>query len=270
MSSNRLNTYTNSFIKWKTQTQDTFEFSVLVCHAVPTLKRNIRLYEKGIISELAKPDYYGSGKELSKEETERQKNQLKEKSSGYKSKLSKYILISNFSFFESYIIDVINEMIDFHGGRESFVAMSQKRGAKQIAEDSHEFESLRKKLRRKSKLGHELQYKSKTKSLIEKGYRFPSDLLSSYGAKMLIQKIANTRANDIPALLTEGLHMNLGEALIQEFHNARETRNKIAHGENVNLTIEQVTNASKTLRTIALATDQHLLKHFFISEKHIS
>jgi hypothetical protein len=233
------------------------------------LKRNIRLYEKNIIQELAKPDYYGSGKKLTIEEQARQKDQLKENAADYKSKLSKYILISNFSFFESYIIDALKEMIDFHGGNENFVKNSQKRGARQIQEDSIILEVIRKKIRKKNNPGHAHRYRASTQELIEKGYRFPSDLLSGYGAKMLIQKISNIKANDIPGLLTEGLHMDMSDSLIHDFHNVREIRNKIAHGEEVNLTIQQVTNASKTLRTIALATDQHLLKHFFISEKFV-
>jgi hypothetical protein len=269
MTASRLNSHTKSFSRWKNQTQETFEFSVLVCHAVPTLKRNIRLYEKNVIQELAMPDYYGSGVPLKKEEQDRQKDQLKNNASGYKAKLSKYILISNFSFFESYVIDALNEMIDFHGGKEKFVKNAQKRGTKQIQEDLQHFEDIKRKLRRKNNPAHNHRYRISTQELIEKGYRFPSDLLSSFGAKMLIQKISNIKANDIPNLLSEGLHMEMSDSLIEEFHNVREIRNKIAHGEEVNLTIQQVTNASKTLRTIALATDQHLLKHFFICENFV-
>lgn len=270
MTTHRLNAHTNSFVKLKTQTQDTFEFSVLVCNAVPTLKRNIRLYEKGIVTELVKPDHYGWVKDLKEEEHLRRKDQLKEMSVNYRSKLSKYILISNFSFFEAYVIDVLEEMISFHGGRDNFVKMSQKRAEKQISEDSYEVEEIRRKIRRQSNPAHRLRYKSATQALADKNYRFPSDLLSGYGAKMLLQKIANVSAKDIPSLLTDGLHMAMGEDLVLEFHNAREVRNKIAHGEEVNLTIEQVTNISKALKKIAIDIDQHLLRYYFISEEFLT
>jgi len=269
MTKNRIKPDTRAFINWKSQTQDTFEFSVLVCHAVPTLKRNIRLYEKGTITELVKPDHYGSAGDLTEEQKHRQNNQLKERSIGYRSKLSKYILISNFSFFEAYIIDVLNEMINFHGGQVGFVAMCKMRGNSQIEQDSPEIEKHRKKLRIPKNgggTGHRIEA---TLALKNTGYRFPSDLLSNYGAKMLLQKIANLSAKDIPTLLVDGLHMNLSESLVLDFNNARDIRNKIAHGENIALTIEQVTNISKTLREITLSVDQHLLKYYFISEKYI-
>lgn len=266
MINKRLNSYTISYEKFKKQTQDTFEFSVLVCNAVPTLKRNIRLYEKGVVSELVKPDHYGAARELTDDEKLRTKEQLKQISFGYRSKLSKYILLSNFSFFESYVIDVLKEMIVFHGGNEAFLNNSKLWAERQFSSDSPEIEKIRRRVRRKNEPKHISQAKYAAKLLAEKNYRFPSALFSGYGAKMLLQKIANISANDIPNMLKDGLHMAFGEQQVLEFHNIREFRNKIAHGESVNLTIEQVTDMCKTLRTIALNLDQHLLRYYFISE----
>lgn len=269
MATPRLNAYTASYEKWKMQTQDTFEFSVLVCNAVPTLKRNIRLYEKGVVSELVEPDHYGPNRELTSDEKLRRKEQLKQTSQGYKSKLSKYVLISNFSFFESYVIDVFNELISFHGGRDAFVNNARKRAQRQMLNDSADIENVRRKIRRANRTEHSFRYKAATKLLTERHYRFPSELLSGYGAQMLLQKISNARANDIPSLLRDGIHLDLSPSLIDEFHNARDLRNKIAHGESVNLTLGQVSKVSKTLRQIALKLDQHLLRYYFISELYI-
>jgi len=63
--------------------------------------------------------------------------------------------------------------------------------------------------------------------------------------------------------------MNISDSDVLKFHNVREVRNKIAHGEEVNLTIEQVTNMSKDLRGLALEIDQHLLRYYFISENYL-
>ncbi|MCX9053701.1 hypothetical protein NLN89_21185, partial [Citrobacter portucalensis] len=60
-----------SYVKFKKQTQDTFDFSVLVCSAVPVLKRNIILFEKGVINEITKADYYQPKRDIS---SEKQKN----------------------------------------------------------------------------------------------------------------------------------------------------------------------------------------------------
>lgn len=270
MTSKKLNFATKSFEKWKQQTQETFEFSVLVCNAVPTLKRNIVLYEKAKISDLTVPEYYGWTGELTVEEKLRRKDQLKKYTYGYKEKLSKYILISNFSFFESYVQNVLKEMIDYHGGRDNFIESAQKRSEAQFDNLTNEMENSRKKLRFKNLVGgHVSQYAKASKDLAALNYKFPTDLLSGYGAKMLLQKINNNAAKDIPKLMQDGFCLNLDGTLVLEFHNAREIRNKIAHGEEVSLSISQVTKYSKTFKSLAIAIDQHLLSHYFISEKYI-
>ena len=265
----RLNAYTESFLKWKEQTQDTFEFSVLVCNAVPTLKRTLTLHDKGIVTSLVKPDHYGAPESPGEEEHERAKKQLREKSRGYKSKLSKYILISNFSFFESYVVDVIKELIDFHGGKDAFVKKANSRARQQIMRDSNEIESARRKLRRGNNPAYYQRYRGASEKLESMGYRFPTDLFTGYGAKMLLSKVANMSANDIPGVLLDGLHLDLSAVEVLEFHNVREARNKVAHGENVEFSIGQVTAMSKHLRSIALKLDQHLLRYYFILEDYV-
>lgn len=262
-----LNMHTDSYVKWKAATQETFEFSVLVCSAVPTLKRNLVLFEKGIVTSLTKPDHYGPIGEPTMEQQNRQKEQLKERSKGYRSKLSKYILISNFSFFESYVTDAIYEMIDFHGGKDAFLEKSKLRCTRHFANDTSELEELRRKVRR-PKWPKANGCKSASSQLKDMGYGFPSDLFSSYGANMLVQKVGNMKSVDIPKILMEGLHLEIDTSLVDDFHNVREMRNKIAHGEVVNLTIEQVTNMSKTLKNFTKAVDQHLLRYYFISQIH--
>lgn len=262
----RLNRHTEAFVRWKAQTQETFEFSILICHAVPTLKRNIRLFEKGIIDELTAPDYYGTRGIADAGQRERNKEQLKSISSGYKTKLSKYILISNFSFFEAYVFDVINEMLDFHGGRDEFIQKAKARGYQNAIND--EVEETRKKIRIPNRVEHHQRYLEATKELEDIKYRFPSDMFGSYGAQMLIQKLSNMKSADIPSILKDGLHMVIPDDVVDSYHNTREIRNKIAHGETVELTIKQVTEMSKLLRGISLELDQHLLRYFFISESY--
>lgn len=270
MTTRRLNFSTKSFQKWKDQTQETFEFSVLVCNAVPTLKRTINLYEKSVISDLVEPDHYGWKEELTQDEKTRRKDQLKQHAIGYKEKLSKYILISNFSFFESYVSNVLTEMIEYHGGRQTFIESAKKRSENQFHNIPDSTEKLRRKIRLKNLANsHTLRYKSATAQLLESGYRFPTDLLSGYGATMLLQKIDNVVANDIPKLMKDGLHLTLDAGMVLEFHNARDIRNKIAHGEQVSLSISQVTKYSKAFKSMAISIDQHLLQNYFVSEKFI-
>lgn len=270
MTTQKLNFATKSFEKWKNQTQETFDFSVLICNAVPTLKRTISLYENKKITDLTKPDYYGWKNDLTQEEKTRRKNQLKIYAIGYKEKLSKYILISNFSFFESYVQNALQEMLSYHGGRDEFINAARKRSEKQFNNISSKIENARRKIRFKKLVSYRnTKFKHATQTLLEENYRFPTDLLSGYGATMLLQKIDNSVANDIPKLMRDGFHLHLDPALILEFHNARDIRNKIAHGEDITVTIAQVTKYSQAFKSLAIAIDQHLLKHYFILEKYI-
>lgn len=265
----RINSHTKAYENWKHQTQDTFEFSMLVCSAVPVLKRNMKLFEKGIIPEITKADYYAPKDDISYERQTDINDKLKARAIGYKSKLSKYVLISNFSFFESYINDVINEMIEFHGGREKFLEKAKNRTFDHIVNDSDELEKKRRVIRKPNKVEHYSKYKSTSEYLDSIGYKFPSDMLSTYGIQMLYQKLSNMKSQDIPELLQNGLFLALEQPLVVDFHNIRQERNKIAHGDHIELSIGQVTSMSRTLREIAKKLDQHLLRYFFISEDYI-
>ncbi|RYU42123.1 hypothetical protein ERW49_18280 [Aliivibrio finisterrensis] len=263
MNNKILNIHTNAYEKWKSQTQDTFEFSVLVCSAVPTLKRNIQLFEKGVIDTMTKADHYASKEEVSSERQTQMNTELKARAVGYKQKLAKYTLLSNFSFFESYIHDVIYEFIDSHGGKEQLLSNAKQ---KTLENDNREIEKLRRKIRRANKVRSYQQYVSASNKLDGLGYRFPSEQFSTYGIKMLIERLSNLRSVEIPDLLSDGFSLDLTDQEISDFHGIRDIRNKIAHGDPVELDLRGVANKCLIIREIVKKVDQHLLRYFFISE----
>ncbi|ENC7788569.1 hypothetical protein ABK244_002647 [Yersinia enterocolitica] len=73
----------------------------------------------------------------------------------------------------------------------------------------------------------------------------------------------------MPDFLTNGFAFELNDESVETFHNIRELRNKIAHGDTVNLDLTDITEKCKFLSSLAKDFDQHLLKHFFISEKFV-
>ncbi|EOW9243417.1 TPA: HEPN domain-containing protein [Vibrio cholerae] len=261
-----LNIHTNAYEKWKTQTQNAFEFSVLVCSAVPTLKRNIQLFEKGVIDSMTKADHYAPKGDVSREQQNKMNTELKGRAVGYKQKLAKYTLLSNFSFFESYVHDVIYEFIDSHGGRDQLLANAKKKTLDHITNDSQDIEKLRRKIRRANKVKSYQQYVSASDKLEGLGYRFPSEQFSTYGIKMLVERLSNLRSVEIPDLLSDGFSLELSEQEVSDFHGIRDIRNKIAHGEPVNLDLREVADKCLIIREIAKKVDQHLLRYFFISE----
>ncbi|MGK3111950.1 HEPN domain-containing protein [Candidatus Pantoea formicae] len=261
----------DSYVKFKNQVQDTFDFTVLVCSAVPVLKRNIVLFDKKIIQEITKADHYQPKGVISREKQERINSDLKRRSVGYKNKLCKYTLLSNFSFFESYVFDVIEELINYHGGVEKIINNSTNRTLSLMNSSFGEIESHRSKIRKINKLrDHRVgEYKNATLSLLKKDFRFPSEMFSSFGVKMLSNKINSLKSVDIPDFLKEAFSFDLSDSDAMKFHDIRQLRNKIAHGDEVNLSLADITEKCKLLSAIAKEFDQHLLRNYFISEQYL-
>lgn len=249
---------TQAYVRLKEQVQATFDFVVVTCYAVPALKRQISLLEKGVISSLPTPDHYPT--------TAHSIDQLKDDVKGYKPQLASSALLSVFSYFEAFVVGAIKEMLDFHGGPDAIQRRAEQRDTVFIRNFDVNLIKMGQRLRGvfdRRKLG---SYRKARTALIEAGYRFPSELLSSYGIRMLSQKLGNLRAADIPDLLVHGLHMELDRQTIEQFHNIRDVRNKIAHGESVTLTLSQLSSHNELLRDLASQIDAHLAMYFMIHE----
>lgn len=261
--------HSKSYATWKAETQGTFDFSVLVCHAVPTLKRNLVLFEKGVVTDLVRADHYGSADPLTKEAQNRVKESLRSKADGYKAKLSRYILISNFSFFEAYVVDVVQEVLDFHGGRTAFEKGVTDRSKKQLLNPDVQREALMRRLRVNPQPSRTERYRNASRELLKIGYRFPSELLAGFGMRALFQRIDSLKSHEIPDLMQDVFLLQLTEQERSDFHATRDVRNKIAHGDRTELSIREVTERCQKLRDLAMKFDGHLVEHFFISERFL-
>lgn len=143
---------------------------------------------------------------------------------------------------------------------------AETRDRRFIDQDDPNVERSRRVLRGTTKVGHENRRMVHSKKLQDLGFRFPSELFSSYGIRMLLQKLGNMRAVDIPDLLTHGLHLSLDDALVKDYHHVRDIRNRIAHGDPVSLSMKELSQKNAILRDLAYAVDRHLNKHFMLSE----
>lgn len=253
---------TDAYLRLREQAQRSFDFAVVVCHGVPSLKLQISLLNRGEISTLPDPDYFPSG--------QNPPEQLREQAKGYKQTLSEYTLLSIFSFFESFVEDAIQEMIDFHGGEEEFHMKAKENDTMFISEDDDDIEKKRRRLRGKMEDQHSDRHEKYSDLLLEEGYRFPSETFSGYGVKMLIRKLDNLKAAQIPNLLVEGLHMDIKEKDIEKFHNIKHIRNKIAHGDKVSLHLRKISEYNEFLRDLAYRIDRHLVINFMVSEDYLS
>ena len=258
---------TDAFARLKTEQQRVWDFALLTCHAMPNLSKTI----KGVELEIPK---YGIATPLhfKKDNLERLKGLL----SHYDDNLGKYILFSSWSFFEFYFNDCMKELLEFYGGKEKFLNGIVNLNAKKILNNKILFDKT-KKLREKPKIGKDLKYKKELNELQLKDYTFTNELFSTWGAKHFANEIAtgNFVSADIPTILKDLFGFDLTEKvndyghlkdmdLEQTYHSMREFRNKIGHGELVNIPLNRVMAYNKFLRKLAVKVDTFLIENYFV------
>lgn len=264
---------TESFNRLKKEQQNILDFSVLICHAIPNVKKTIAGESKSVAHfALPKPDYF------IKSPNER----ILELSQNYKSDLSKYILISAFSFFESYVKSVTKELFEFHGGKDLFIkkVIARQKAYFEIENDERT-KSIR-KLQEPLKTAKWQKYKKHLEELADDfEYRRPSELISPLGIKYLSDMTAsgNFKSVFIPDVLELGFSLDLSDKVNQHAHLKekdlketfdyyRELRNSISHGDKVQVSIEKTMDLVRFLRHIAVKIDKHLVERFFILERY--
>lgn len=259
---------TEAFFKWQKNTQEIFDFSVLVHYAVPVLKQQISLVEKGVVKQLCRPDYYRSHKE-NYYSSPNLLNSIKRRTSGYKSHVSDYLLLSLFSYFEAFVIDIIKEFLDFHGGISEFQSFAIRKSKNSIEQLSNHKEIRKYRNNLKQTLAkNQPDRKHAIRELKKTEFRFPSDHFASYGIFMLGKKIEDLKARDIPEVLINVLLIELDLEDVKKFHNIRDIRNSIAHGQLVHLDIEAVTKHNDVLMGLAKKVNTHVCEFFKIYECH--
>lgn len=251
--------HTQSFFILRDQTQTVLDFAVLISNSVPLQKMTIKKIEKGVEGiQLAKPDYFKG---------DPNQDQLKEYAKNYKVNLSKYVLLSNFSYFEAYITNSIQEIFEFHGGYKAMVKASQTRSNKHIDSDDEKVVDARRRLQDSFDKKNEQKYRKYTQILKKQNYKFPSELLSSYGVIKLNEELKSLRSEGIPAILSNGLNFSISKKEISEFHRIRDFRNGIAHGKLKDFTMPTAMECNRFLRNLSVRIDNHIVTNFFIIEK---
>ncbi|MFQ5642551.1 MAG: CHASE2 domain-containing protein [Thiogranum sp.] len=189
---------------------------------------------------------------------------LAESGSGRDGVLGKAVLLSSFSYFEAYVMDAIGEIFEFHDGADAMIEASRTRSDRSINSTDKKIEECKKGLQ-ESFCGKKKKY---TRLLRKRNYRFPSDLLSSYGLVKLRDELKNFRSIDVPELLSKGLHFDPGNKGVREFHRIRNIRNRIAHGSISELTVRDAMKCSRFLQDMADRIDRHIVKNYFVTEEY--
>jgi hypothetical protein len=255
-------TPTKAYARYKSQSDALLDFAVLVAHSMPILRNEIQLVKAGAHLALPRPDFFYKSNRSTPDE-------LLETEAEYELYLASYVLLAHFSFFESFVENLITEMFTFHGGEKNFVARIENRLRRFATRQSPEVVKMKRKLQDAEKPEWRDTYRKYSRDLDHQGFRFPGELLAAYGVRSLILRMKNLKAVNIPDVLVEALQVDLSEVEIEKYHEIRVIRNGVAHGGPVTLTIRQAVEMNGTLRNLALKISSHLAEHFFVIEKYV-
>jgi hypothetical protein len=248
----------DAYKKLKRQIQDSLDYVLLSCHAVPALKGYIKAVEKGSAHKIPNPDYFGTPTDYER---------LRQIVPSYRRILGRFLILSSFSYFEAYITDVLKEIFDFHGGEEVFSQMAiEKREAGFVMTTSQDVEELAKKLREPPKKGKQEKYAKLNAMLGSMDYMFPTDLFAVYGICELQKHLKEFRSYQIPDILHTALGVRMSDGYVENFHRIRNLRNDIAHGKVSEVNLRKAIEDNKFLRSLAVEIDSHIIKHFFVVE----
>ena len=250
---------TNSFHILREHSQSVLDFSVLVCTAVPQLKHALEVSEIEPNTFLAKNKKFRASNEPYSTE--------KRTFDRYETILGAKVLMSNFSFFETYFFAVINEILEFHGGGERFVEhiRHQINKSKNIPTEAEKHLNVLRKSSKTSRIG---RFQKHSRLINKYKVGWPSEKFAMYGITQVLKNRKLWKSADIPNLISNLLIMDIQKNEIDRFHTLRDHRNKIAHGKNLSYDLKRAIDANYFLYNLAKAIDEHVIKYFFINEKY--
>jgi len=242
----------------KLAVQQAYDFAATVCYAVPHLAAHITAVDAG--QAVLQPPHYFAPQNTTKF--------LRDNITIFEERLASYMLLSLFSFFEAFVKDIVQEMFDFHGGTEMLLTLAAKRDqALSAVGQSHDVQVAKSKLT-KNKQGKHQKYQKYSKVLLDAGFRFPTERLSSYGVRMLIERHKNLKAHAIPDLLVHGFAMHMSAAEKTQFESIREKRNKVAHGRHQKIDLAYIRTVNDFFRGMTFRINTHIMEHFFVVEQY--
>jgi hypothetical protein len=253
---------TNAYARYRSQSNALLDFAVLVAHAVPALKTEIQAVKAGTLAHLPRPDFFHKSNRSTPDD-------LLKTEAHYERYLASYVLLAHFSFFESFVEDLIKELFVFHGGEGEFLARIESRVGSFLARQANEKTGAKRKLQDTDKPAWRPRYRKYSRELDDAGFRFPAELLAPYGVRSLVGKIKNLKAAHIPDLLINAFQLKLSQTEIDKFDQVRSARNAVAHGDPITLTMRQAVEMNRTLRDLAVKIASHMTDNFFVIEKYI-
>jgi hypothetical protein len=191
--------HTVAFKRLKDEAQKVFDFAIVVCYAVPNLKRTLDALAPGNPLPFA-PDYFDSRPIATAK--------VRTHAKAYKELLSRYVFLSSFSFFEAYFVDLLAEIIEFHGRDNLLRRHDLSRNTNFV---SPELIKAKKKLSEYAVPQNRSAYRTFGSKLAKEGFVFPSSALAQNGLRRLFEIVDDDsiKANDIPNLIESVFQLQL-------------------------------------------------------------
>lgn len=250
--------HTKCYVVWREHSQQMLDFSVLISTSAPQLDHALKSAATDPSVYLAKnAAFRPSGMPYS---TERRALPI------YKETLGATLLLSIFSYFETYFFSMVEEILAFHGGEE--VIEKLMRLQMDVKLRSPEAVAALSGLRTTYKPSRADKYRAYSSRLREHTIPWPSQRFMLYGLKQVITHKKRWKSADIPDLMRDLLCMNVSETDQNRFHALRNDRNKIAHGKVLSHDLKKAIDASNFLRTLSMAIDTHVVEKFMVVERY--
>lgn len=243
----------------KEHSQATLDFSILVCTAVPQLSYAFQQQAIDPSTQIVPNAEFGTSAIPYSTE--------KKAIADYKTVLGANILLTNFSFFESYFFALVDEIMEFHGGTEQYIKFIERKVSRTTTLSSIDENNL-KKLRVKFKGKDAFRYDKYTRLVGKDLIVWPSEKLALYGIKQIVNNRKRWKSVDIPNLISDLLVYDLDEKTIGNYHKLRDDRNKIAHGKKLSYTLDKALSGNEFLYNLAKKIDSHVVNNFMIIERY--
>lgn len=252
--------HTNAYRNYKQQNEELFDFLVLICYAVPTYKQELQKRIAGNPVTLPPADHFQHDRTSDAE--------LLQRAQVYKKRVGCFVMLSAFSYFESYVAAALREMLAFHGGELEFVKRAHGFALRSLRAQQATKSEAKRKLQEPATAKLRAKHEKYIQQLAAKAFRFPSDFLAPYGLEALADQLSERRFKPvmIPSLLTEALSMDLSIGTLDQFTKLRRKRNDIAHGTLHQFDLSAALDAYDFLRAFATDIDKHLVETFFVLE----
>lgn len=234
------------------------DFSVMVCTASPQLSHALTAYDSDPSVFLATNSFFPPSAEMYSTE--------KRALTTYSHVLGANLLLSVFSYFETYFFSAIDEMLDFHGGEVGLEKVISKQFCPRSK--SPAAKAALSGLRTTFKPNRADKYRKLSANLNGEKILWPSQRFMLFGLKQAVSQRKRWKAADIPELMLNLLTVDVSTQERDRFHAIRNERNKIAHGKALSYELKKAVDASYFLKNLAQKIDEHIIESFFLIERY--